>query len=395
MPGDATVEEAKHERQNGGARRHDRHPRLTVEVAQVDKPIASSPRLGLRGAVVGEQGLARLVAALERRLNGVGHGERLGLDLREDQLLDQRPENHRERHREVMEGRANGVVAEEGRRLERAEEEDQRARAEPKDDAQEAGRQVAVVRVVLVLLVRRVVRIEEVNDADGGEGVPRGVHHEDADDQERKDLVREAGSKANIAGDVEEGRQEAVEAKPDAHPRVEGQVRDAHVLGHGVERGGHRQHGAGGSHDAQGHPTDEGIHHSHPAGRDDRLNRSNLVLGDLAVDRAESEGRRDDGDEDEQRHRHRLLVEVLHLLAPVRADRPLDVANDATAPRLRRVHDDLASAGDELGVRRHPSEGLELAVVGLVVGGHGVCWQRGGERLCQAMHLRNAQRNFA
>lgn len=84
----------------------------------------------------------------------------------------------------------------------------------------------------------------------------------------------------------------------------------------------------------RGHTTKEREKDTHPGSRHDGLDGANMVLRVGSVDGAKGKGRRNDRDEHEHRNGDRLLVEVGHLLDPVRADRALHVGNDTPAPRL-------------------------------------------------------------
>ena len=76
-----------------------------------------------------------------------------------------------------------------------------------------------------------VVWVEVTQQTDLREGVTDGVHHKDANDQEGKDVIGEAGRKAHEARNVEEGCQCNVDEEPNADPCIEGEEGDIQRLG--------------------------------------------------------------------------------------------------------------------------------------------------------------------
>jgi hypothetical protein len=82
------------------------------------------------------------------------------------------------------------------------------------------------------------------------EWVTNGVHYEDADNQQSKDLISEASSKADDTSQVKESGKYTVKEHPGTDPGVESEERNINGLGHVVNYSRKGQHWSSGSHDA-------------------------------------------------------------------------------------------------------------------------------------------------
>jgi hypothetical protein len=163
--------------------------------------------------------------------------------------LDNGPENNREGHREVVNRSANAIVAEERRKLESTEDEDQRRGPNTQDGTEQRSGQIVVILFILVAFMGRMVGVKIAQDTSITERVTNGVHHKDRHNQQGKNFIGETGSKTDDACYIEESGQQGVNENPDTNPSVESQVRNVHVLGHVVQDSSKGQNGSGRSDD--------------------------------------------------------------------------------------------------------------------------------------------------
>ena len=156
------------------------------------------------------------------------------------------------------------VVAKEGGLLEASEEKDEPCSSKTKHDTQKSGCHVVVVFVAIVLVVGLVIGVEEAQETDVAKWVPDGIHDEDTDDQEGKDIVGEASGESDESCQIEESSERDVDKEPDADPGVEREEWYIQGLGHVVDDSGESEDGSSRSNDASGHSTDETVDHPDP-----------------------------------------------------------------------------------------------------------------------------------
>ena len=330
-----TVEVDQKEGQNGGNGSKENDPSLSVDISKVNQPAASTSGCSLAKTVVREEGGARVVAALEGRLELTGDIQLFRLDTRKEELPAERANNDSESDRKVVNGSADRVIAEERGELESAEEEDQGSSAETKNGAQQGNFHVLVVFIVFVNRVTLVVGIKVAKDTSGGKGVTDGVKDEDTDNQQGKDLVGEASAHTDDAGSVKEGSEEGKTHQPDRDPGIESQVRHVHAVGHVLDGTGKGNNGPGGSDHSDGHTSQESVGTSNPTGGENDFHGTNIVVGNFAVDGTESQSWCDDTDEHEEGDSHSLLVEVGHFLDPVSSNSALELLDNRTVVMIR------------------------------------------------------------
>ena len=241
VPGDTVIKEAKQESKNGGESSKDDHPSLSVEVAKVRNPVSSSGRFRHIFAIIGPEGVAGRVTALESGLKFAGNLQSFSLDRFKDKFLDQCPDDNREGNSKVVDRGSDTVVAEEGRVLEATEEENQPSGSESENSGKQSSGKVAVLWIIFELFVRGMARGKETEDTGIREGITDGIHDENTDNQKGKDLIGETSGKADHTSQVEEGGEKAISKKPDTRPCVHGQERDIHVVGNVVEGSGQGQ----------------------------------------------------------------------------------------------------------------------------------------------------------
>jgi hypothetical protein len=164
VPGDAVVQEDQEEGQEGWSGCEKHYPSFAAKVRHVDKPSASSEWFGLVGTVIRKVGGATCVATLKGRLKLVWDIQCFGLNVVEDQSLEQTKDENSNGNCKVVDRSAGTGVAKESRVLESPEEEDEPRRSQTEQEAQKARAIEIVVDVVLVLLVRWVVWIQEMKE---------------------------------------------------------------------------------------------------------------------------------------------------------------------------------------------------------------------------------------
>jgi len=76
---------------------------------------------------------------------------------------------------------------------------------------------------------------------------------------------------------------------------------------------------------------DQRVEDAAPGSGEKELDSSDVVVGGLGVDGTEGDGRRDDGDEQEEGDGNGLGIEVGHFLAPPGTDCTLEVGDDSTS----------------------------------------------------------------
>ena len=123
MPCNSVVQEDENKSQQGRTCCHDWDPCFSVQVAQVDHPRASSSRIRLIGAVFRPARVAGIGTTSERRRHSVRHVESLELDIPEDQIAHQRPDNNRGHNREVGDNVSELLVCQKRRELSSSQKE--------------------------------------------------------------------------------------------------------------------------------------------------------------------------------------------------------------------------------------------------------------------------------
>ena len=112
------------------------------------------------------------------------------------------------------------------------------------------------------------------------------------------------------------------------------------------------------------HTTNETVSDTDPAGCKNDFDGSNVVVGDLAVNSTESQGRGNHGDEHEERNSNGLLIKVGHLFNPVSSDSALELVDNGLTPEFTRIHHNLTGIRDEIFVG---DSDVLLGVAGLVI----------------------------
>jgi len=228
---------------------------------------------------------------------------------------------------------ADTLIAEIAGGFKTTEKEDSSSGSETQKDAEQGCFEIAVISFILFLsiLVELVGWIQVTQKTAWAKGAANRIQDKDRDNQEGKDIIGEFRGQADVAGQVEEGRESSIAECPNAHPGIKGKERNAQRLGHVVKDGGHDQDGSGRSNNDSRHSTEEREKDTNPASSKDGLHGTNLFLGISTVHSTKSERRSNDGDEHEEGDSDSLLVEVGHLLDPVSSDSVL--VNSAIKPR--------------------------------------------------------------
>jgi hypothetical protein len=162
--------------------------------------------------------------------------------------------------------------------------------------------------------VRWVGRIKVSQDSSVTKGITDSIQDEDGNNQACKDLVGKAGSQEDIACQVEESSNSAVDANPKRNPSVKCKKGYIHGLGHVVNDREHDEEWTCTTDNAHWLPSNERIDGTDPSSSQDGLNDTDIAVGNLAVDGSKGQCRGDDTQEHEKRDGNRLLVEIDHFL---------------------------------------------------------------------------------